>query len=156
MVYVERFGKFIFVFSLERLWYYRNGFQCCECGCVYVLSQQGSIFSYNQTGASQLFFCLTERYYVLIFFIRLWSLRKTMFSRSMGRLVIFLLAVWFSIYTHVQLRILKFQDSQSHSLSKCSGLRTDHKRVKKIETLCCSVTQVTQLSESGPNLYTLS
>ena len=66
---------------------------------------------------------VTEQHYVSIFFTRLWSVRKPLLFRDMGRLVTnqqkchfppvfasFLLVVWFCIYTHAQLRILKFQD----------------------------------------------
>ena len=46
-----------------------------------------------------------------------------------------MLAVWFCICKHAQLRILKFQDL------KIRAVPTDHKQVKKTETWCCSVTQ---------------
>ena len=87
----------------------------------------------------------TEQHYVSIFFTRLWSV----LFRYMGRLVTnqqklfsisssFLLAVWFCIYTHPQLRILKFQDSVYQKTEVCAQTIN---RVKKIETQCCSVTQ---------------
>ena len=43
----------------------------------------------------------------------------------------FLFLVWFCIYTHVQLRILKFQDCV---YQESIAMRTDRKRVEKIET----------------------
>ena len=111
---------------------------------------------------SDTFVCVTEQHYISIFFTRLWSVRKPILFQYKGRLVTnqqkchfqafssvpasFLLAVWFCIYTHAQLRIPKFQDSV---YQKSRGLRTDHKRVKKIETQCCSVTQTSHKSASS-------
>ena len=63
--------------------------------------------------------CVTEQHFVSIFFTHLWSLRKPMLLQYKGSLVTnqqkypfsavfasFLLAVWFCIYTHAQLRIV--------------------------------------------------
>ena len=61
--------------------------------------------------------CVTEQHYVSIFFTRLWAVRTAM---------LFLIAVWFCIYTHAQ-------DSVYLKSVNCEE-NTDHKRVKKIET----------------------
>ena len=70
--------------------------------------------------------------HVSIFFTRLWSVRKPMLFYSKGSLVtnqqnvifllsrFILLAVWFCVYTHAQLRILKFQDSMYQKAEVCA------------------------------------
>ena len=92
------------------------------------------------------FFYVTKQHCVSIFFTRLWSVRKSMLFQYKGPtkmsflcfLASFLFAVWFCICTHAQLRIQKIS---RFYVSKSIGLRTDHNRVKKIETQYCSVTQ---------------
>ena len=103
--------------------------------------------------------CVTKQHYVSIFFTHLclvcaqtsafkvhgyvdWWLTILLLFAS------FLLAVWFCIYTHAQLKILEISGI---CVSKSRDLRTDHKRVKNNDTLCCLLGR--QLMCVSPNSY---
>ena len=97
-----------------------------------------------------LFFCVTEQHYVSIFSTRLWSAGNSMLFSYIGWLVTsqqkchFILSslniYWPFGFVFVRMRSWNPEIS-GFCVSKIRELPADHKRVKKIETQCCSVTQ---------------
>ena len=94
--------------------------------------------------------CVTEQHYVSIFFTRLWSVRKPMLFQFKGSLVtnqqkfhFFFLLPRFIFACRLVLYLyacaVENPEIPGFCVSKNIGLRTDHKRVKKIEMQCCSV-----------------
>ena len=93
---------------------------------------------------------LTEQHYVSIFFTRLWSVRKPMLFQYMSSLmtnqqnVIFLLPSFIfacRLVLHLFACTVENPEIPGFCVSKSRGLHIDYKRVKKIETQCCSVTR---------------
>ena len=94
--------------------------------------------------ATDLVVCVTEQDYVSIFFTHLWSVCTAMLLRCRGRLVTslrFIFACHLVLYLYAC--AVKKPKISGFRVSEIRAACTNHKRVKKNETLCCSITQTT-------------
>ena len=103
------------------------------------------------------FFCVTEQHYVSILCANLCFSSTTVAWWLINKNVIFLLSRFiFACRLVLYLYACAVENPEILgfcTVSKSKGLRTDHKRVKKIETRSCSVTQTTITSDD--DIYAL-
>ena len=82
--------------------------------------------------------CVTEQHYVSILFTRLWSVRKPCFSstrvtwwQQKCHFFIFACRLVLNLYTHAQLRILKFEDSVYQKTEVCAQTINEWRKSKR-------------------------
>ena len=103
--------------------------------------------------------CVTEQHYVSIFFTRLWSVGKPrLFDTENPEISGFQLRMRINTKPNCNQKLSEERIKMTFCwlitslpmYQKSIDLPTDHKRVKKIETLCCSVTQT---NKNHVNIY---